>query len=701
MSRNHLSIIVVGNEGGAEFAHTMNSVLRAAHALPDGTAHTITTLGESMASSDLAKIKGTICVVPVGSLISQNWLHAAADLISHSVQSAQDGPLLRPAIAIWHTTDGGVSIRDQSVVVDPLCHVLAPQYAPVVAIGDRTFRQALSQKPTDIPLVSWLGVGLAWLGHTHTVAPRTAAWIREGEGACCQTYGDYTSMDIFTFNHAAASPLTRPAAATATPVRSTASLSAAGRAYAIRAAKSTARRLGVTKTAKKILSKTGRTQPGQPSLRPLLPAWFITEWRELHRIDNRTFPSRYLIEHTPAESLPSYDMRLSAALYVELANQMGQATYDYILFAPWLVRGGADKFTISYANTAAAMGKRVLVITTLPRHSEWAGLLANGVDHCSFGEITEHIRPDIQFRLLETILAQAAPRAIHIINSELAYDFCKSHKGWLKQHGIKLAATSFSQEISPEGKTLGYSHTHVPEIYDYASYITSDNNAVTTMWQHDYGFDARKLAVHHLPHEQSITDIRATIRSRTPDDNQPFRVLWASRLAPEKIPQLVGEIGKIIQHDSITIDMYGTPSDNFDASAATQNLPTNVRYKGAFDGLSTLPLDTYDAFLYTSLFDGMPNTLLEIGLIGLPIVSSAVGGIPELIHDDTTGLLVHDVKNPLPYAEALRRLRKDPDLRNHLSDNLYAVIERTYSRQQFATSVRRMLEALGLPSSRK
>jgi glycosyltransferase involved in cell wall biosynthesis len=64
--------------------------------------------------------------------------------------------------------------------------------------------------------------------------------------------------------------------------------------------------------------------------------------------------------------------------------------------------------------------------------------------------------------------------------------------------------------------------------------------------------------------------------------------------------------------------------------------------------------------------DGIPNVLVEAMRLGLPVVSTAVSGIPELVVDEETGLLVppRDVE---ALASALARLLDDPDLRARLA----------------------------------
>ena len=64
--------------------------------------------------------------------------------------------------------------------------------------------------------------------------------------------------------------------------------------------------------------------------------------------------------------------------------------------------------------------------------------------------------------------------------------------------------------------------------------------------------------------------------------------------------------------------------------------------------------------------DGVPNVLVEAMACGLPVVSTAVSGIPELVVDDRNGLLVAP-NDPGALADALRRLLSDTQLRERLA----------------------------------
>ena len=72
--------------------------------------------------------------------------------------------------------------------------------------------------------------------------------------------------------------------------------------------------------------------------------------------------------------------------------------------------------------------------------------------------------------------------------------------------------------------------------------------------------------------------------------------------------------------------------------------------------------------------DGLPTVLLETMALGTPCVSTDVTGIPEILRDGETGLLVAQ-KDPLSLADALERLLTEPDLRVSTALNARVLIE--------------------------
>ena len=69
-----------------------------------------------------------------------------------------------------------------------------------------------------------------------------------------------------------------------------------------------------------------------------------------------------------------------------------------------------------------------------------------------------------------------------------------------------------------------------------------------------------------------------------------------------------------------------------------------------------------DLFVMSSVTEGLGSAVLDAMAMGLAVVGTRAGGIPEAVVPGVTGLLV-DPGEPQPLAAAIVRLLKDPDLR--------------------------------------
>ncbi len=79
--------------------------------------------------------------------------------------------------------------------------------------------------------------------------------------------------------------------------------------------------------------------------------------------------------------------------------------------------------------------------------------------------------------------------------------------------------------------------------------------------------------------------------------------------------------------------------------------------------------------------DGIPNVLLEAMASALPVVTTPVSGIPELVTTDRNGLLVPP-SDPRSLAAALRRLLESPALRRQLGVAARATVEQRFGAEQ-------------------
>jgi glycosyltransferase involved in cell wall biosynthesis len=98
-----------------------------------------------------------------------------------------------------------------------------------------------------------------------------------------------------------------------------------------------------------------------------------------------------------------------------------------------------------------------------------------------------------------------------------------------------------------------------------------------------------------------------------------------------------------------------------------------------------------DVFLLTSWAESFPYVILEAMAVGLPVVSSDVGGIPEAITNGESGLLV-PARNAPATARALNELLDRDDLRARLGATAQRVVQGRFNREAMVDGMARVYE---------
>jgi glycosyltransferase involved in cell wall biosynthesis len=99
-------------------------------------------------------------------------------------------------------------------------------------------------------------------------------------------------------------------------------------------------------------------------------------------------------------------------------------------------------------------------------------------------------------------------------------------------------------------------------------------------------------------------------------------------------------------------------------------------------------LPTMDVFVLPSLTEGTPMALLEAMAGGIPVIASAVGGVPQVIKQGKNGLLIEPGRTE-EIHKAVLDLYNNEQMRENLSRAAEETIKQNYSVQQWIRSVER------------
>lgn len=172
------------------------------------------------------------------------------------------------------------------------------------------------------------------------------------------------------------------------------------------------------------------------------------------------------------------------------------------------------------------------------------------------------------------------------------------------------------------------------------------------------------------------------------------RLFWMRTFHPVYNPELAvrtfAHVQSVVPNAHLT--MAGRDKGFLTATQALVRdleLEDAVRFPGfLWNEQKSIEGNGHDIFLNTNRIDNMPVSVVEAAAMGLPIVATKVGGVPDLLTHEETGLLVPD-NDDRAMAEAVFRLLQEADLAGRLSVNGRSLAQRSSWEQ-----VRPQLEAL-------
>ncbi|HTA35688.1 MAG TPA: glycosyltransferase [Solirubrobacteraceae bacterium] len=165
-------------------------------------------------------------------------------------------------------------------------------------------------------------------------------------------------------------------------------------------------------------------------------------------------------------------------------------------------------------------------------------------------------------------------------------------------------------------------------------------------------------------------------------------ILYVGRLVPEKgqgvLLQAIAQLHERGRPVRATLVGEGPQRRSLEAIAEQLDLTAHVRFTGALGQEQILPLyESASLFCLPSFAEGVPCVLMEAMAMELPVISTFVAGIPELVEDGVSGLLVAPGRADR-LALALERLLVDPALCRDLASSAREKVVEQFSSERSA-----------------
>jgi glycosyltransferase involved in cell wall biosynthesis len=175
-----------------------------------------------------------------------------------------------------------------------------------------------------------------------------------------------------------------------------------------------------------------------------------------------------------------------------------------------------------------------------------------------------------------------------------------------------------------------------------------------------------------LPRE----DARAEICVRAKVDEDSFIVGTIAELHMNKGIDVLIQAAYLVPEVQVIVIGEGEERPALERLIKELGLDERVHLIGFIDEASRY-LKAFDTFVLPSRKEGLPYAILEAGAAEVPVIASAVGGIPEIVNDQLSGDLVHAF-NDEALAESIREFRDSPNTRRHYAEMLKTRIERYF-----------------------
>ncbi|KKT44585.1 MAG: Glycosyl transferase, group 1 [Parcubacteria group bacterium GW2011_GWA2_44_15] len=156
------------------------------------------------------------------------------------------------------------------------------------------------------------------------------------------------------------------------------------------------------------------------------------------------------------------------------------------------------------------------------------------------------------------------------------------------------------------------------------------------------------------------------------------------------------ETGTAPEEVAYVIIGEGEERKSLESAITQEKLIGRAALMGEYPNAASL-LYAFDIFLLPSLKEGLPYALLEAGAAGLPVIATNVGGVPEIIDDMKSGIVIKE-KRPKEITEALAFLIAYKEKRKEFGEKLKKTVAEKFTLERMVTETIILYKELPKPN---
>lgn len=338
----------------------------------------------------------------------------------------------------------------------------------------------------------------------------------------------------------------------------------------------------------------------------------------------------------------------------------GDARNRTILLAvPFLVLGGAERLLSEVLRHLRTLGYRIVIVSTLHCLPElgdttsWFEPITSEIYH-----LPRFLSEDRWSDFLDYLLVAKQADALWIVGSPFTYQALPE---LTRKHPRLLVADLLFNTVGHGENNRRYSR------YINLNLVESQE---VRQWLAVCGESEERVRI--VPSGVDLQLYKPSIapralRERLALDDDSFVVGFSGRLSEEKAPLAVLRIAEQIPEDlPVRFVMTGTGplGEPLRDAIRRRGLERRVQFVGMVPEVRDY-LACYDVLLLPSKFDGRPTVVLEALAMGVPVIASAVGGLPELVEHGVNGYLC-PANDLAAFAGHVIALQRDPALHTRM-----------------------------------